>query len=66
MGRTTIYRTAYTLGAIIFLVWMLSGCSIPRTGVVLNQATGTYYNIECEAYERTPVEKSILICEVKP
>jgi cytochrome c biogenesis protein ResB len=65
MGRTTVYRTAYTLGAIIFLVWVLSGCSIPRTGMVLDRSKGTYHSIECETYQRTPVERSVLICEVK-
>lgn len=51
------------VGAVVWLA--LAGCTVPRTGFVLDQKAGTYKAIVCETYSRTPVQRDIVLCEVQ-
>ena len=71
MGRQNCKCTVTQMGAIILfglliVLLLMSGCSIPREGIVIDHTKGTYQEITCDAYQRTPIDRAILLCEVQP
>ena len=68
MMRVTAIAVLWVMGFIttLLLIGIVMGCSVPRSGYVLDSKTGKYSVVSCETYSRTPVQRAILLSEVQP